>query len=59
MANNYYKAKEGMVYKRIIDGLIMGDELYLYEFIDGTEDSINNYIEVEKPLEFEDVFYKR
>ena len=43
---NYYKAKEGYTYKRKIDGYIMGNELYLGLFIDGTEDVIDNYEEV-------------
>ena len=43
---NYYKAKEGYTYKRKIDGFIMGNELYLGLFIDGTNDVIENYEEV-------------
>ena len=43
---NYYKAKEGYTYKRKIDDYIMGNELYLGLFIDGTEDVIDNYEEV-------------
>ena len=43
---NYYKAKEGYTYKRKIDGFIMGNELYLGLFIDGTQDVIENYEEV-------------
>ena len=43
---NYYKAKEGYTYKRKIDGYIMGNELYLGKFIDGTDDVIDNYEEV-------------
>lgn len=41
-----YKASEGMTYKRKADGHIMGNELYLGLFIDGTEDTIDNYEEV-------------
>lgn len=44
--SNYYKAKEGYTYKRKIDGYIMGNELYLGKFIDGTDDVIENYEEV-------------
>ena len=44
---NYYKANDGMVYQRKIDGYIMGNELYLGKFIDGTDDVIENYEEVE------------
>ena len=43
---NHYKAKEGYTYKRKIDGYIMGNELYLGLFIDGTQDVIDNYKEV-------------
>ena len=43
---NHYKAKEGYIYKRKIDGFIMGNELYLGKFIDGTDDVIENYKEV-------------
>ena len=43
---NHYKAKEGYTYKRKVDGFIMGNELYLGKFIDGTDDVIENYEEV-------------
>ena len=43
---NHYKAQEGYTYKRVVDGYIMGNELYLYKFIDGTDDVIENYEEV-------------
>ena len=43
---NYCIAKEGYTYKRKIDGFIMGSELYLGKFIDGTDDVIENYEEV-------------
>ena len=46
---NHYKAKEGYTYKRKVDGFIMGNELYLGLFIDSTEDTIDNYEEVEDP----------
>ena len=46
---NYYKAKEGYTYKRKVDDFIMGNELYLGLFIDGTVDIIDNYEEVEDP----------
>lgn len=50
---NYYKAKEGYTYKRKVDDFIMGNELYLGLFIDGTDDVIDNYEEVidENPQE--------
>ena len=54
---NYYKAKEGYTYKRKIDGYIMGNELYLGLFIDGTNDVIDNYEEVvDESLETEETF---
>ncbi|WP_291625589.1 hypothetical protein [Clostridium sp.] len=46
MENNYYKAQKGYIYRRKVDNYIMGNELYLGEFIDGTEDIIDNYEEV-------------
>ena len=36
----------GYTYKRKIDNFIMGNELYLGLFIDGTDDVIDNYEEV-------------
>lgn len=42
---NYYKAKEGYTFKRKVDNFIMGNELYLGLFVDGSEDTINNYKE--------------
>lgn len=53
MENNYYKAPKGKAYQRIIDGLFMGVELYLYKFIDGTDDVIENYtlIDYDEKLE--------
>lgn len=44
--DKHFKAKEGYTYRRKVDGYIMGNELYLGEFIDGTEDIIDNYEEV-------------
>lgn len=43
--NNYYIADEGKTFVRIIDNKIMGNELYLGLFVDGNEDTINNYKE--------------
>ena len=40
------KATDGKTYKNIITGEILGDELWL-----GCNDSAENYIEVEKPIE--------
>ena len=42
----YYRASEGMIYKRKIDGAIVGRSLYLGKFIDGYIDIIENYEEV-------------
>ena len=47
METNHYIAQEGMTYRRKVDGYIMGNELYLGLFIDGTEDVIENYEEVD------------
>lgn len=47
MSTSYYIAQEGMTFKRKVDGYIMGNELYLGNFIDGTADVIENYEEVE------------
>ena len=43
---NHYKAKEGYTFQRKVDGFIMGNELYLGLYIDGTQDTIDNYEEV-------------
>lgn len=48
IGNKYYKDQEGMTYRRKVDGFIMGNELYLGKFIDGTDDVIENYEEVEE-----------
>ena len=46
---NHYKAKEGYTFKRKVDNFIMGNELYLGKFIDGSDDVIENYEEVKDP----------
>ena len=46
---NHYKAQEGYTYKRKVDSFIMGNELYLGLYIDGTQDTIDNYEEVIDP----------
>ena len=54
MENKHFVAKEGKTFLRLKDGYRMGDEMYLGLFIDGTEDVIENYIEVDKlPEELE------
>lgn len=42
-------ADEGKLFKRKVDGFIMGESLQLGEFIDGTEDTIDNYEEIDDP----------
>ena len=49
MEYTHHKAKEGYTFKRKVDNFIMGNELYLGKFIDGTDDVIENYEEVEDP----------
>ena len=50
---NHYKAKEGYTFRRKVDGFVMGNELYLGLYIDGTQDTIDNYEEAidENPQE--------
>lgn len=50
-----YKASEGKTYRRRVDGYIMGNHLILGKFIDGTDDVIENYEEVddENPIKEE------
>ena len=43
--NNYYIADEGKTFVQIIDSKIMGNNLYLGLFVDGDEDTIDNYKE--------------
>ena len=43
--NNHYIADEGKTFVRLIDNKIMGNELYLGLFVDGSEDTIDNYKE--------------
>ena len=43
--NNHYIADEGKTFVRLIDGKIMGNDLYLGLFVDGNEDTIDNYKE--------------
>ena len=49
MEYTHLKAKEGYTFKCKVDKFIMGNELYLGKFIDGTDDVIENYEEVEDP----------
>lgn len=43
--NNHYIADKGNTFVRIIDSKIMGNDLYLGLFVDGSEDIIDNYKE--------------
>lgn len=43
---NHYIADEGKTFKRIEDNFIMGNNMFLYNYIDGTPDNIENYEEV-------------
>ena len=43
--NNHYIADGGKTFVRLIDNKIMGKELYLGLYIDGSEDTIDNYKE--------------
>ena len=43
--NNHYIADEGKTFVRLIDRKIMGNDLYLGLYIDGNEDTIDNYKE--------------
>ena len=43
--NNHYIADKGKTFVRIIDNKIMGNDLYLGLFVDGSEDTIDNYKE--------------
>ena len=49
MEYTHHKAKEGYTFQRKVDDFIMGNELYLGLFIDGTDDVIDNYEEVIDP----------
>lgn len=43
----HWIAEEGKVIVRKNDGFVMGKDIYLHAYIDGTEDVIDNYEEVE------------
>jgi hypothetical protein len=49
MKQTHVTASEGRTFKRKVDGHIMGNEMYLGLFIDGTEDVIENYEEIDDP----------
>ena len=46
MEKRIHKAEEGKTYRRKNDNKIMGERLILGKFIDGTDDTIDNYEEV-------------
>lgn len=58
MSIKRYKAKDGYVYQRIIDNFIMGKELYLNKFIDGTDDVIENYKEIIDSFKKDNITYE-
>lgn len=45
---NYFKAEEGKIFKSKLTGDILSEELYL-----GIHDNIDNYEQVDKPVEEE------
>lgn len=51
---NHYTADEGKTFLRKVDNFIMGSDMYLYNFIDGTPDVIENYTEIDDPNPNED-----
>lgn len=54
MERKKYTASEGKTFRRKVDGFIMGNYLIMGEFVDGTEDTIDNYEEVDDPTPAED-----
>lgn len=44
---NHWIAEEGKVIARKSDGFVMGKDIYLHKYVDGTEDVIDNYEERE------------
>ena len=49
MEDRHYIAKESKTFRRKVDGFIMGNDMYLGKFIDGSDDTVENYEEVEDP----------
>lgn len=47
MEFTHVTAEKGMTFKRKIDGYIMGNDMYLGLFVDGSVDTIDNYEQVE------------
>lgn len=50
MEFKHVTAQEGKTFRRKIDGFIMGNDMYLGEFIDGSIDTLDNYEEVDDPM---------
>ena len=42
----HWTAEKGHTFQRKIDNFIMGNSIYLGLFIDKTEDTIDNYVEI-------------
>lgn len=49
MEMKHVTAQEGKTFRRKVDGFIMGNDMYLGKFIDGSDDTIENYEEVDDP----------
>lgn len=49
MEIKHVTAQEGKTFRRKVDGFIMGNDMYLGKFIDGSIDTIENYEEVDVP----------
>lgn len=49
MKMKHVTAQEGKTFRRKVDGFIMGNDMYLGKFIDGSDDVIENYEEVDDP----------
>ena len=47
MEMKHVTAQEGKTFRRKVDGFIMGNDMYLGKFIDGSDDVIENYEEVD------------
>lgn len=52
--DNHYTADKGKTFRRKEDGFVMGNDMYLYNYIDGTPDKIENYEEIDDPNYTED-----
>lgn len=50
MEMKHVTAQEGKTFRRKVDGFIMGNDMYLGKFIDGSDDVIENYEEVDEEI---------